>query len=116
MSKQTEALKLAANINPFGSVENARARDAARKALTEQPAQQQEPVAWMYEFYADPGYPGLAFEPQRSANNTPLYTSPPPRKPWVGLTDEDKLDIWRKSSSIDGVINATASKLREKNA
>ncbi len=37
-----EALKLAANINPYGSVENARARDAAREALA-QP--EQEPVA-----------------------------------------------------------------------
>ena len=43
--KEREALKLAANINPFGSVENARARDAAIEALA-QP--EHEPVTIWY--------------------------------------------------------------------
>lgn len=40
--KEREALKLAANINPFGSVENARARDAAIEALA-QPEREIDP-------------------------------------------------------------------------
>ena len=40
--------------------------------------EQGEPVAWMYEFYADRGHFGLDFEPQNSAYNTPLYTTPQP--------------------------------------
>ena len=56
----------------------------AIKAALEEPVQ--EPVAWIYEFYADMGHKGLAFEEQPSAYNTPLYTAPPPRKP---LTEEE---------------------------
>jgi len=55
---------------------------------------EQEPVAWIYEFYADMGHKGLAFEEQRSAYNTPLYTAPPQRT-WVGLTDEDLIECER---------------------
>jgi hypothetical protein len=39
----------------------------------------QQPVAWIYEFYADPGHPALDFEPQPSAHNTPLYLAPQPQ-------------------------------------
>ena len=70
-------------------------------AQQEHSAPHGEPVAWMYEFYADMGHKGLAFEEQRSAHNTPLYTHPAPvteshKRTWVnattwrGLTDEDK--------------------------
>ena len=77
-----------------------RAQAAIKEALAE-PAQKQEPVAWIYEFYADMGHKGLAFEEQPSAHNTPLYTHPPvidksaairiatalgwePKREWVG--------------------------------
>ena len=60
---------------------------------------EQEPVAWIYEFYADMGHKGLAFEEQHSAYNTPLYTTPPQRKP---LTDEEIEAMWplRPTDSI----------------
>ncbi len=48
--------------------------DKLKEALT-QP--EQEPAAWMFEFYADRGFLRLDFEPQRSAYNIPLYTAPP---------------------------------------
>ena len=78
-----------------------------RGAYGEQPAQQQKEseavrVAWMA------GYT----EGEREAFE---FTSPPSSKLWVGLSEEDRLDIWKHSSSIDGAINATEAKLREKN-
>ena len=77
------------------------------------PHPDQEPVAWMYEFYADMGHKGLAFEEQRSAYNTPLYITPPQRT-WVGLSKEDK----EKISSTTGWHSAmllTEEILMEKN-
>lgn len=82
----------------------------------------QEPVAWIYEFYADMGHKGLAFEEQRSAHNTPLYTTPPTqlhcsqRKPWVGLTDEEimNMEAFYAPSFYDFYV-AIEKKLKEKN-
>ena len=50
---------------------------------------------------------------------TRLYTAPPQRKEWVGLTDEEKKVICQEAANEDwtdlDVINATEAKLREKN-
>lgn len=45
-----------------------------------------------------------------------LYTSPPASKPWVGLTDKEKKEIYRLSVYVEGAISLTEAKLREKNA
>ncbi len=63
-------------LDPIGSKE---LLDNVRLAIEQ--AEKQEPVAYLYEFFADRGHPGLAFEPQRSADNTPLYAAPPQRQP-----------------------------------
>jgi hypothetical protein len=64
---------------------------ALRQAIEQ--AEQQEPVAWINKsrnllswdkFYAD---------------MTPLYTAPPPRQPWVGLTAEE---IWQCNTAPAG--------------
>ena len=47
---------------------------------------EQEPVAFICEFYADEGHPFVSFEPVTHGTNTPLYSTPPQRKP---LTDEE---------------------------
>lgn len=47
---------------------------------------------------------------------TEIYQAMGAKREFVGLTEEDRLDIWKKSSSIDGAINATEAKLREKNS
>ena len=60
-----------------------RAITAIKEALA-QP--EQEPVAFICEFYADEGHPFVSFEPVTHGTNTPLYTTPPQRKP---LTDEE---------------------------
>ena len=58
---------------------------ALREALAEQPAQQQEPVAWMQNTTA-----GLyVIDHCDEWHCIPLYTSPPASKPWVGLTKTD---------------------------
>ena len=79
------------------------------------PHPDQEPLAWMYEFYADMGHKGLAFEEQRSAYNTPLYITPPQRT-WVGLTDEE-LELLNSCGDTDSYKFAKSieAKLKQKN-
>ncbi len=89
MSKKDEALKLALEaleeVNKLSIGKNAiclpaeidTAMDAIREALAEQPAQQQEPVAWKYNGNLH------EFDPSDWATGpvTPLYTSPPASNP-----------------------------------
>lgn len=70
----------------------------------------QEPVAWIYEFYADMGHKGLSFKEQPSAYNTPLYTVPPKRE-WVSLTDAEMCECYNSPN----VGYAVEAKLKEKN-
>lgn len=95
------------------------------KALAEQPAQQQEPVAYSYTSRIT-GAQGFSHHPMprfidsESWDIHPLYTSPPASKPWVGLTDEEWQEI---DSSLNGkrdlariFVRTIEAKLREKNA
>ena len=66
---------------------------AIREALA-QP--EQEPVAFICEFYADEGHPFVSFEPVTHGTNTPLYSTPPQRKP---LTDEEIILIVAECAS-----------------
>ncbi len=101
--------------------------------LLEQMTQQQEPVAWMFQheetgrtMCVDAQQVEWGFEKgnPRLKKIAPLYTSPPaertPRKPWVGLTDEE-IDVLVMDS--DGLPNshlefarAIEVKFKEKNA
>ena len=97
-----------------------------------EPAQQQEPVAWMFQheetgrtMCVDAQQVEWGFEKgnPRLKKIAPLYTSPPASKPWVGLTDEEKSDLWCESTGRDCVnedthvfADAIEAKLREKNA
>ena len=92
--------------------------DTIRDALAEQPAQQQEPVAWMYvnkdgeceqiEF-------GEAFD---DPSVTLLYTAPPKRE-WVGLTDEEIAEgakqSWVDKQAFESAVWWAEEKLKEKN-
>lgn len=92
---------------------------AAVRSVSPQPAQQQEPVAYVYERVID-GF-GLRKDVKflRPVEvGTDLYTSPPASKPWVGLTDEEidkthESQVWDARRSYARAIEA---KLREKNA
>jgi hypothetical protein len=46
-------------------------------------------------------------------DDTPLYTAPPKRE-WVGLTDEEIEDIYEQEGRAD-VVLLTQAKLKEKN-
>ena len=69
--------------------------------MVEQPAQQQEPIAWVYPEGLEAlkaGKPWTAYGRRQEPNNTALYLSPQPDIPpyaWVTFTpygDED--DVW----------------------
>jgi hypothetical protein len=44
-----------------------------------------------------------------------LYTSPPPRQPWVGLTDEEISSIAFKAGDEESAIHLAMNLLKEKN-
>ena len=96
-----------------------KAADCLRKmhAALEQPAQQQEPVAvYVGETWCGSVvrlYEDLPLE-------TPLYTSPQPSKPWVGLStvELDEIDApirERGHATVAEIYRAIEAKLREKN-
>jgi len=91
------------------------------------PADDGQPVAWMMVNKVI-GPPSLHWKPQEDWHITweckPLYTAPPKRE-WVGLTDEEIQDLSYLSQKIDegnspwfdrwGFARAVEAKLREKN-
>ena len=58
---------------------------------------QQEPVAWITKT-------GNVWKTKADETDTPLYTTPPQRKP---LTDEEISDLWCKVSNTDFVTADT---------
>ena len=102
--------------------------EVAREAITAIKAAleaKDEPVAYIYEFWADRGHKGLSFEKERSADNTPLYTTPPPvaephKRTWMGLTDEEIVLIVAECAASHQhtdihFARAIEAKLKEKN-
>ena len=95
--KKTEALKLALEaLTHFekaglATLKTVDAITAIREALAEQPAQQQEPVAWITKN----GKGWLRWhkpeDSEKNKDSIPLYTAPT-SKPWVGLTQTDLVD------------------------
>ena len=118
VDKKTEALKLALDELIFFEVAGLSRLQtldviiAIREALAEQPAQQQEPVAYLDEglgaFYWAKDY-------KKAVGFTPLYTSPPASKPWVGLTDEERNWLRKRNQKHDDYAKAVEALLKEKN-
>ena len=88
--------------------------------LSVEQAEKQEPVAWMYKNGIYISDPSNSVSPEFVI--TPLYTAPPKRE-WVGLTDEESEDIYNAhhntygeciTSAYDLVLDIEA-KLKEKN-
>ena len=91
------------------------------------PADDGQPVAWMMVNKVI-GPPSLHWKPQEDWHITweckPLYTAPP-KKEWVGLTDEEIQDLSYLSEKFDasnsewfdrwGFARAIEAKLKEKN-
>ena len=96
-----------------------KAYKAINKSLAEQPTpvedphKQQEPVAWMWKDGT------VTTDPDRADGTwTPLYTSPPASKPWVGLTQQDidiAFDDTQEGGGFDDFARAIEAKLKEKN-
>ena len=83
----------------------------AKASLAQPPLPVQEPVAWI-----SPGG-HIHFDPY--LNSIPLYTTPPKRE-WVGLTDDEIDDAAhycvKSGQSVNAAIRAIEAKLKEKNA
>lgn len=105
----TEAMKLALEAlglyaRTLAPTETQKKGMEAITALDEALAQpQQEPVAWAIFTNAGNARMWSTFQPhlQKLADAegltiTPLYTSPPAQRTWVGLTDEEKLALLKK--------------------
>jgi len=65
---------------------------ALRQAIEQ--AEKQEPVAWMYKGNFHDFDPSEWASPEFVV--TPLYTAPPKRE-WVGLTDEEMSELYNKN-------------------
>lgn len=136
MNKQTQALKLALeglekwhfDKDPRGAADyitairdaladsalDRMAENARELGLNYEPAQKQEPVAWRYNGNLH------EFDPSDWATGpvTPLYTSPPASKLWVGLMDEEIIDMYNEPRSDAEMVEfarAIEAKLKEKN-
>ena len=91
--------------------------NGAYKAIAE--LESQEPVAWIWKDMRGQEIVSL-FEPR--LNSVPLYTQPPQRT-WVGLTDEEIIDVIHPLVMADmpdeatdyEIAQAIESKLKEKN-
>jgi hypothetical protein len=102
-----EALDALEEINKLSIGENAiclpaeidTAMDALRQAIEQ--AEQQEPVAWLHPANAT----CVTTDPTAYARGIPLYTTPPPRQHWVGLTDEEKHSLveWAHPDIIEAI-------------
>ena len=87
---------------------------ALRQALAEP---EQEPVAWMHNFIEGNVIAHKPADISRHPDRwTALYTAPP-KKEWVGLTDEEVDALLGKLSlgAVDEDVRTIEAKLKEKN-
>jgi hypothetical protein len=94
-------------------------------------AEKQEPVAWITHEskwrLTGGGNAGGTVPVHAKQSNTakyPLYTTPQPQRKWVGLTDDERDDIWNQycdemgEASINDaldIVQAIEKSLKEKN-
>jgi hypothetical protein len=106
-------------INSMSSrAEMLRLMDKAAEALRQALAQpEQEPVGWADRFEFDKkGHDFWCNRQKPAKGGIPLYTAPPKRE-WVGLTDEEKnflMETWIGFRNIEKVIETTDELLRRR--
>ena len=91
--------------------------ERCRKCAGEGAEPEQEPVAYLYK-YRDGWTSQLRFDGSKPMEVKKLYTAPPKRE-WVGLTDEEIFDLYFDGFSISQLkdfARAIEAKLKEKNA
>ena len=91
-------------------------------ALSQALAQpEQEPVAWMHilsdghKYCVTKDESGYVDNFTDTYTTVPLYTAPPKRE-WVGLTEEELKDIVKHNVHWSSLIFAVENKLKKKNA
>lgn len=93
-----------------------KAENARELGLDYEPAQQ-EPVAWMV--YTKDGQSVYVTDNstaiQADQRALALYTAPPAQRPWVGLTDEEEVELWESTDSDWELMKRVEAKLKEKN-
>ena len=100
---------------------------ALREALAEQPAQQ-EPVAWGVDWGKAGDIPCVSIIKRLPGGGIEVvaveyapysYTSPPAQRTWVGLSDEEYINItdsvYHKGQGLVAYYKAIEAKLRSKN-
>jgi hypothetical protein len=113
------------DFHPFKPARKPSAPDAEWLPLyttSPQPGEKnQEPVLWMMPDGKTVNKWGLQF--YSNVVGTPLYTSPPAQRPWVGLTDRERNDLWREivgwgdpSHDDEDLMKAIEDAVRRKNA
>ena len=127
MKLALEALKQIDEAMPFPVAK------LAQSALREALAEQKSGIKQVIELYDSPDQPSQ-HEPVAKDNSNyrldppgldPLYTSPPPQRTWVGLTDDE---IWKDDAimsansgygatfdTLRDMVRAVEAKLKEKN-
>jgi hypothetical protein len=106
-----KALETLVNGSGFAPAENIeKAREAITAINQARSAPVQEPVAWIYSQGAAKVV-SMNYVPGVRA--TPLYTSPPAARQWVGLTEQEAAECW--STSTVRTWQAIEAKLKEKN-
>ena len=98
------------------------ADDTSQKRVDEKAKREQEPVAWLSE--GGDVSRSKRYMDEMGFKCNPLYTAPPKRE-WVGLTEEEIQDLSYLSQKIDegnspwfdrlGFARAVEEKLKEKN-
>ena len=117
-----EALKLALDLaimhhSDDGYAElRSKVRQLAKEALAQD---EQEPVAWRVkvETKLRDGSVAVGYQlrnEKMSAHDEPLYTTPP-KRPWVGLTDEKRDEILDIYLTAEGRARAIEAELKELN-
>lgn len=83
---------------------------------------QQEPMAWRWKERINGDFDSWVVTssepPPYASEKQPLYTAPPPHKPWVGLTGDEVNEFaagCHLGNSVQGAIRKAEAKIKEKN-
>ena len=95
------------HLEAFAKLVAFKEREQILFAIKEVRGRSQEPVAWMNDM-------GTHIDLNVSGRGMPLYTTPPQRA-WVGLTDEEAMEMYLDCNSVSELFDAIEAKLKQKN-
>ena len=108
-----------AKVGEVGVWGNGDAVNMSQERVDETAKGEHEPVAWLWK--NQDGHQVLTDDPDYADGTwTPLYTAPPKRE-WVGLSDEEKYDVLEGATGdggrvyYDTLFRSYEAKLKEKN-